>query len=199
LKNTDHEILGIYTNAIGQIVEGEILQLRKSRRINLDENIYYEIIKAKTAAFFSAACAAGASSTFNDNDQIEKMHLFGEKIGIAFQIKDDLFEYSHDNIGKPTNNDILDKKLTLPLIYTLNNCDSSLKRKLKSIIKSKNKSSENINFIVEKVIETGGIQYAEDKMSNFRDDALKILYQFPDSNTRSALEDLVRYTTDRKY
>jgi len=199
LANSDYNILKIYATAIGQIVDGEILQLRKSRKLNLNENIYYNIIKGKTASFFSAACAAGASSTFKDSAPVERLHLFGEKIGIAFQIKDDLFEYSNENIGKPGNNDIIDKKITLPLIYTLNNCNASLKRKLKHIINNKNKSADKINFIVENVIKCGGIKYAEEKMTNYRDAALKILYEFDDSNVRSALEDLVRYTTDRKY
>jgi octaprenyl-diphosphate synthase len=199
LSNKDHRILEIYTSAIQQIIEGEILQLQKSRRLNLGEDVYYEIIGAKTAAFFAAASASGASSTFEDNVLIEKLHQFGKNAGIAFQLKDDLFDYSNADVGKPTDNDIKDNKLTLPLIYTLNNCRPGLKRKLIHIIKRKNKNKEKVKYVVEEVIKAGGIKYAEEKMFYYRDEALKLLHEFPESEVRDALEELVRYTTDRTY
>jgi octaprenyl-diphosphate synthase len=198
LTHRDHRILEIYSGAIGQIIEGEILQLQKSIKLNLDENIYFEIIKAKTAAFFAAACAAGASSTFTDEAMIQHMYTFGEKVGIAFQIKDDLLDYSLSDIGKPRGHDIEDKKITLPLIYTLNHCSPSLKRKIVKIIKQ-GKNEDGIKFVVEEVIKAGGIQYAQAKMAQYRDDAIAILAHFQESPAKSALEELVRYTTDRTY
>lgn len=198
LNHNDHKILEIYTTAIGQIIEGEILQLRKSLKLNLDEDVYFEIITAKTAAFFAAACAAGASSTFHDDIYVQRMHSFGEKVGIAFQIKDDLLDYSLSDIGKPRGHDIEDKKVTLPLIYTLNHSSPALKRKIVRIVK-RGKDEKAIAFVVEEVIKAGGIQYAQEKMLFYRDQALQLLYEFPESEARSALEELVRYTTDRTY
>lgn len=199
LENHDFGILEIYSKAIGQIIEGEILQLRKSLQLNLDEGVYFDIISAKTAAFFAAACAAGAASTNQDQIRIQKLHAFGEKAGIAFQLKDDLFDYSNIKVGKPTGNDIKDKKMTLPLIYTLNTCNPKLKRKLIRLIKDKNKSVDTIQYIVDEVHKAGGISYAQDKMFLYRDEALQLLYEIPESEVRAALEELVRYTTDRTY
>ena len=127
------------------------------------------------------------------------MKVFGEKVGIAFQIKDDLFDYGTEDIGKPTGNDIKEKKLTLPLIYTLNNIDSATKRKIIYIVKNENDNKEKVKWLIEKVVAAGGIQYAQEKMNQYRDEALTILYEFPETPVRKALEDLVRYTTDRKY
>ena len=127
------------------------------------------------------------------------MKMFGEKTGIAFQIKDDLFDYGNEEIGKPTGNDLKEKKLTLPLIYTLNNIGAAEKRKIIYIIKNQNKVPEKIKFVLDKVTETGGIEYAIKKMMEYRDEALSILFEFPDCDERKALEELVRYTTDRKY
>lgn len=199
LNNNDYKVLQILSEAVRLMSEGELLQIEKSRNLNLDEKIYYEIIKGKTASLLSSACAAGASTTFTDNIFIEKMHQFGEKVGMAFQVKDDLFDYSDENIGKPTGIDIKEKKLTLPIIYTLNNCSSSLRKKIIYIIKNQNKDKEKVQFVINSVKVSGGIDYAEKKMITFRDEALAILYEFPDSETREALEDLVRFTTDRKY
>jgi octaprenyl-diphosphate synthase len=198
LKHKDYDTLEIFNRAVQKMINGELLQLYKSRKLNLDEQVYYKIINGKTASFIAAACAAGASSTMNDRILVEKLHLFGEKVGIAFQIKDDLLDYSDMDIGKPTGNDIREKKLTLPLIFTLNTCNPALKKKLIHIIRHKN-DIENVNFIIREVYTAGGINYAQDKMIFYRDEALRILYEFPDSEYRSALEDLVRYTTDRTY
>ena len=199
LDNKDHRVLQLLSTAVRLMSEGELLQLEKSRKLNLDESIYYEIIGGKTASLLASSCAAGASTTFENDDDIEKMRLFGEKIGMAFQIKDDLFDYSSEAIGKPTGNDIKEKKLTLPLIYTLNNCDAALRKKIIYIIKNQNTQKDKVDFVLHAVENFGGIAYATNKMFAFRDEALEILHSFPASEVREALEELVRYTTDRKY
>jgi octaprenyl-diphosphate synthase len=199
LDNKDHRVLQILSTAVRLMSEGELLQLEKSRKLNLDESIYYEIIGGKTASLLASSCAAGASTTFENDSDIEKMQIFGEKVGMAFQIKDDLFDYSSEAIGKPTGNDIKEKKLTLPLIYTLNNCDAALRKKIIYIIKNQNTQKDKIAFVLDAVEKFGGIEYATNKMFAFRDEALSILHSFPASEVREALEELVRYTTDRKY
>lgn len=199
LSNKDYRILEILTEAFKLMSEGELLQFEKSRKLNLNESVYYEIIKGKTASLLASACAAGASTTFEDPVLVEKMKLFGEKAGMAFQIKDDLFDYGIADIGKPTGNDIKEKKLTLPLIYTLNHCTPDIKRKLIYIVKNENTKKDKISWLTKTVSETGGIQYARDKMNEYRDEAISILYQFPDSKVRQGLEELVRFTTDRNY
>lgn len=199
LTNRDHRVLEILTEAFKLMSEGELLQFEKSRKLNLKEDVYYEIIKGKTASLLASACASGASTTFEDPAMIEKLKLFGEKVGMAFQVKDDLFDYGQDDIGKPTGNDIKEKKLTLPIIYALNNCDAETRKKIIYIVKNENTQKEKVKFVLDTVIQLGGIKYATDKMFAFRDEALAILYTFPDSKIRQALEELVRYTTDRKY
>ena len=199
LDNKDHRVLQLLSNAVRLMSEGELLQLEKSRKLNLDEKIYYEIIGGKTASLLASSCAAGASTTFENDESIEKMRLFGEKVGMAFQIKDDLFDYSSEAIGKPTGNDIKEKKLTLPLIYTLNNCDAALRKKIIYIIKNQNTQKDKVDFVLDAVTNFGGITYATNKMFAYRDEALEILHSFPASEVREALEELVRYTTDRKY
>ena len=199
LDNKDHRVLQLLSTAVRLMSEGELLQLEKSRKLNLDEKIYYEIIGGKTASLLASSCAAGASTTFENEDAIEKMRLFGEKVGMAFQIKDDLFDYSSEAIGKPTGNDIKEKKLTLPLIYTLNNCDAALRKKIIYIIKNQNTQKDKVDFVLNAVENFGGITYATNKMFAYRDEALEILHSFPASEVREALEELVRYTTDRKY
>lgn len=199
LNNKDHEVLRILSEAVRLMSEGELLQIEKARNLNLKESIYYEIINGKTASLLASACAAGASTTFADQNEVEKMRLFGEKVGMAFQIKDDLFDYGTQDIGKPTGNDIKEKKLTLPLIYTLNNCSADLKRKIIYIIKNENTQKDKVKFVIDAVVDAGGIKYATEKMFAYRDEALDILHQFPATPVRNALEELVRYTTDRKY
>ncbi len=179
--------------------EGELLQMEKSRKLNLDESVYFEIIRNKTASLLSSACASGAWSTSQDKTICEKMGLFGEKIGIAFQIKDDLFDYGTDDIGKPTGNDIKEKKLTLPLIYTLNNIDKAQKRALIYIIKNENKNPEKVKVVIDAVVKAGGMKYATEQMNKYRDEALAILHEFPASEVRDAMEKLVNYITERKY
>ncbi len=197
LKNQDYKILQIFSDSIGRVIEGELLQMDKSRKLNLDENIYFEIIKGKTATLLASACATGAASTFTDQAMIDKLYLFGEKIGVAFQIKDDLLDYGDVAIGKPRGNDIKEGKATLPLIYTFNNCEPALRKKLLFIFKHRNKEEESVNFLIQQVVLNGGMEYATQKMQWYSDEALKILYEFPASHTRDALEELVNYTSGR--
>jgi len=199
LDNNDFRILQIMSEAVRLMSEGELLQIEKSRSLNLDEAIYFEIIKNKTASLLASACAAGAYSSTQNEEMASGMRSFGENVGIAFQIKDDLFDYGNDDIGKPTGNDIQEKKMTLPLIYTLNKVDSSTKRKIIYIIKNENKDKQKVKQVIQEVVKAGGIQYTTSKMLYYRDEALKVLFEFPDNEVRQALEELVRYTTDRKY
>jgi octaprenyl-diphosphate synthase len=199
LDNDDFEVLKILSDAVRKMSEGELLQMEKSRSLNLDENVYFEIIKNKTASLLSSACGAGAWSASKNIDVVEKMKLFGEKTGIAFQIKDDLFDYTAQKIGKPTGNDIKEKKLTLPLIYTLNNTDKESRRKIIYIIKNENTNKNKIDFIVDAVTKSGGIDYTLNKMNQYKQEALEVLHTFPQSDSRKGLEDLVNFVTDRKY
>ena len=195
----DFNHLHILSNAVKEMSEGELLQIKKARKLNLKEDIYFEIIRSKTASLLSSACAVGAWSTSKDEKITERMKKFGEKTGIAFQIKDDLFDYSDKNIGKPTGNDIKEKKLTLPLIYTLNNCSRQTRNKIINIVKNYNKDKTKVKFVINEVRSSGGIDYATKKMITFRDEALFILHEFAQSNVRDALEELVRFTTDRSF
>jgi octaprenyl-diphosphate synthase len=199
LNNNDFRVLQILSEAVKQMSEGELLQIEKARSLNLKEDIYFEIIRNKTASLLSSACAAGAWSASQNEEMTDKMRRFGEKTGIAFQIKDDLFDYGKENVGKPTGNDIKEKKLTLPLIYTLNKVDPKLKRELIYIIKNQNKDRQKVDYVISRVTEAGGIAYATEKMEQYRDEALAILNEFPNTDIRKGLEDLVRFTTDRKY
>jgi octaprenyl-diphosphate synthase len=199
LDHSDFRILQLLSNAVRQMSEGELLQIEKSRFLNLSEEIYFEIIRNKTASLLASSCAAGAFSTSQNESLTEKLGRFGEKVGMAFQIKDDLFDYGNDMIGKPTGNDLKEKKLTLPLIYTLNTVDKATRRELIYIVKNQNKNAKKIRYVIDKVIETGGIRYATEKMNGYRDEAFSILYEFADNDIRKGLEELVRFTTDRKY
>lgn len=199
LDNNDFRILQLLSDAVRKMSEGELLQMEKARKLNIKEEIYFDIITSKTASLLASACAAGAYSTTQNENFAETMRLFGEKVGIAFQIKDDLFDYNNVDVGKPTGNDIKEKKLTLPLIYTLNNVDATRRRKIIYIIKNKNKEKDQVRWVINEVVIAGGIQYATEKMNNYRDEAIHILNTFPASDIRNALEELVRFTTDRKY
>jgi len=195
----DLQHLHILSDAVRLMSEGELLQLEKSRNLNLREETYFEIIRSKTASLLSSACAVGAWSTTQDAAIAERMRLFGEKTGIAFQIKDDLFDYGKEDVGKPTGNDLKEKKLTLPLIHVLNHLDAPERRKIIYIIKNQNRDPEKIRYVLQRVVENGGIRYATAKMNAYRDEALGILHEFPAGEIRDGLEELVVYTTDRKY
>jgi octaprenyl-diphosphate synthase len=199
LDHSDFRVLQILNSSIENMVAGELLQLEKSRSLNLSEAVYFEIIRNKTASFLASSCAAGAYAASQDETKAELLRQFGEKVGIAFQIKDDLFDYGNEAVGKPTGNDIKEKKLTLPLIYTLNHLDRPARRQTIYLIKNHNKDHEKVQQVIRKVVDTGGIAYATRQMYIYRDEALAILHQFEDNDARKGLEELVRYTTDRKY
>ena len=199
LDHDDFRVLQLLSDPVRRMSEGELLQIEKSRSLNLDEETYFEIIRNKTASLLASACAAGAYSGCRDEKMTEKLWKFGDKVGIAFQLKDDLFDYGDEDIGKPTGNDIKDKKLTLPLIHTLNTVDKTTRKQIVYIVKNRNREKEKIRFVIDRVKEAGGIRYAVEKMEKFRDEALAILYEFEDNDVRRGLEELVRFTTDRKY
>lgn len=199
LDHHDFRILQLMSQAVRLMSEGELLQIEKSRSLNLDESVYFEIITNKTASLLASACAAGAYSSSHAEETAEKMRLFGEKAGIAFQIKDDLFDYGNESVGKPTGNDIREKKLTLPLIYTLKNVTSKTRRELIYIIKNENRDTRKVQHVIDSVKKAGGIEYATEKMITYRDDALQLLDDFSNQEVKNGLEELVRFTTDRKY
>lgn len=199
LNNKDFKVLEILATAVKDMSEGELLQAEKARKLNITEEIYFDIIKCKTASLISSACAAGAYSTCEDEVISDKLKLFGEKVGIAFQIKDDLFDYGREDIGKPTGNDIKEKKMTLPLIYTLNQCDKATKDKIISIFKHANKKKNEVNYIIDTVVATGGIKYAAEKMQCYKNEAIDILNEFDDSEAKTYMIKLVDYITDRTY
>ena len=199
LENKDFTILTILSNAVKKMSEGELLQMEKTRNLNFDESVYYEIISGKTASLLASSCAAGTSSVTNNEETIQKMRDFGENVGMAFQIKDDLFDYGEAKIGKPTGNDIKEKKLTLPLIHILQKVSPALKKEIIYIVKNNNNDKVKVKFVIDNVVSYGGIEYAEQKMNEYRDKALLILNSFPISPAREALEELVRFTTDRKF
>ncbi len=199
LDHNDYTILHILSDAVRLMSEGELLQMEKARSLNISEDIYFEVIKNKTASLLASACSAGAYSTTQNKEITEQMRLFGEKTGIAFQIKDDLFDYSSESVGKPTGNDIKEKKMTLPLIYTLNNTDNATKRKIINIVKNNSKDKAKVKWVIDQVIAAGGIDYATQKMNEYKTEALQILQQFEAGECRNSLESLVSYITDRKY
>lgn len=199
LEHDDFRILKILSEAVQKMSEGELLQLEKARGLNLDEEIYFEIIKSKTASLLSSACGAGAWSSTENEDITARMKLFGEKAGIAFQIKDDLFDYGSESVGKPTGNDIQEQKITLPLLYTLNQASPSKRREMIYILKNENRKKKYVQQIIDEVKKAGGIAYASEKMYQYRDEAIALLHHFEPNVYRDALEQLVRFTTNRKY
>lgn len=197
LANNDFQLLRIVNEAVKQMSEGELLQVEKVRRMDINESIYYDVIRQKTASLIAACCACGASSAGADADTVEKMRFFGEKIGIAFQIKDDMFDFGTNDVGKPLGIDIKEKKVTLPLIYALNNTSGSEKRRIINLVKNHNEEPEKIAQIISFVQQTGGLQYAETQMQKYQNEAFEILNTFPQNEARLGLEQLVRYTTER--
>lgn len=198
LDNGDFEVLRIMSRAVKLMSEGELLQMEKSRLLDMDEDSYFTIIRNKTASLLAAACAAGAYSTTDDPERAEQLREFGEWVGIAFQIRDDLFDYGSEDVGKPTGNDIREKKITLPLIHTLANCDRSTRGRILHILRTGNRDRGKVAQVIAEVERSGGIGYARARMMEYRDLALARLHEFEDTPVRQALEDLVRYTTDRR-
>ncbi|MGN7820266.1 polyprenyl synthetase family protein [Chitinophaga varians] len=199
LNNNDFRSLQILSEAVKEMSEGELLQIEKTRKLNIKEDIYFEIIRRKTASLLASACAAGAWSASNDDHSTEQMRLFGEKVGIAFQIKDDLFDYGSAKIGKPTGIDIREKKMTLPLIYTLEHATPETRRRIINIVKNHNTEKDRVEEVIQLVKASGGIDYTKQKMLEYRDEALAILHKFPQNDIRNGLESLVRFTTDRTF
>lgn len=201
LLSVDHNqfgLLRIVTDAVRQMSEGELLQIEKARKLNIDEEIYFEIIRKKTAALIAACCACGAASVGRPDDEVEKMRLFGEAVGTCFQIKDDLFDYGiSGDVGKPTGIDIREKKLTLPLIHALSHSSFMEKRKLVNIVKNHGDDKARVKEAIELVRLKGGIDYARLKMLEYRDKAIEILSGFPESDARASLKMLVNYTVER--
>lgn len=198
VENNQYRLLQLLSNTIREMSEGELLQLEKARRLDIKESIYFDIIRQKTASLIASACASGASTTTTDEVVINKVKLMGEKIGIAFQIKDDLFDYEEAEIGKPRGIDIKERKLTLPLIYALNGADGATKRKIVNIIKNDNQNIEKVRWIISTVRALGGMDYARSKMIEYREEAVKILNEFPESEARKSLSELIEFTINRK-
>ncbi|WP_025761806.1 polyprenyl synthetase family protein [Dyadobacter tibetensis] len=200
LLSVDHgefDLLKIVSTAVRELSEGELLQMEKARRLDIDETVYYQIIKQKTASLIASCCAVGACSVGATAEVVEKMHLFGEKVGMAFQIKDDLFDYGEDEIGKPLGIDIKEKKMTLPLIYALNQASLMEKRRIISLIRNQSHKPKKVQEVIQFVKSSGGLTYAKNVMQRYVDEARQILSEFGDSSHRRSLEQLVLYTIER--
>lgn len=197
IENKDYNLLQIVTNAVKEMSEGELLQIEKSRRLDINEAVYYDIIRQKTASLIASCCAVGASSSGADEAMVEKMRKFGEKIGMAFQIKDDLFDYGEMEIGKPVGIDIKEKKMTLPLIYALSKSPWLEKRKIISIVRNESGNPRKVKEVIAYVKQSGGIEYAMEKMNDYHREAMDILEDFPESPYRNSLKDLVQFTIHR--
>lgn len=198
IDNGDFDLLRIISVAVREMSEGELLQIEKARRLDIDETIYYEIIRQKTATLIAACCALGAKSVSEDEALVERMRKFGELIGMAFQIKDDLFDYTDEAIGKPTGIDIKEQKMTLPLIHALNNCSSSEKSWCINSIKNHNKDKKRVKEVIQFVKNKNGLAYAEQKMVEFQQEALQLLHNFPSSEYKNSLTLMVNYVIERK-
>ncbi len=194
----EYDFLELIARSVDQMSKGEIIQIQKARRLNIDEEVYFDIIRKKTASLIASSTALGAASVTRDNAVIEKMALIGEHIGIAFQIRDDIFDYQpKGGIGKPTGNDIKERKMTLPLIHVLNKVPAGEKRHIVHLVRRKNKNTAKVREVIDFVIENGGIEYAQTKMNEYRDKATKLLLEFPESPVQKAFIELVQFATTR--
>ncbi|MBT8385549.1 MAG: polyprenyl synthetase family protein [Bacteroidia bacterium] len=198
IDNDDFDILKLISIAVREMSEGELLQIEKARQLDITEEVYFEIIRQKTATLIAACCGIGAASVGADATEIERMRTFGEIIGTAFQIKDDLFDYTDDKIGKPTGIDIKEQKMTLPLIYVLNNCATKDKKWLMNSIKNHNKNKKRVKEVIAFVKENGGIEYTINKMKEYQKNAIKILDHYPESPYKDSLIAMVNYVIERK-
>ena len=198
VNNNEFRLLQIVSEAVKQMSEGELLQIEKVRRMDISEALYFDVIRQKTASLIASCCACGAASSGADEETVEKMRLFGEKVGIAFQIKDDTFDFGTDDVGKPLGIDIKEKKVTLPLIYALNRADRTERKKMISLVKNHKDEPEKIQQIIDFVNKMDGVHYANQKMIQYQQEAFDILYTFEESDARTGLEQLVRFTTERK-
>lgn len=198
VNNNEFRLLQIVSEAVKQMSEGELLQIEKVRKMDISESLYFDVIRQKTASLIASCCACGAASAGADEETVEKMRLFGEKVGIAFQIKDDTFDFGTDNVGKPLGIDIKEKKVTLPLIYALNRSDKSERKRIINLVKNHQDDPLKIAAIIDFVNSKEGVHYANQKMLEYQQEAFDILYTFEAGEARTGLEQLVRYTTERK-
>jgi octaprenyl-diphosphate synthase len=198
IENEDFDLLKIISVAVREMSQGELLQIEKARDLNITEEVYYEIIRQKTATLLASCCAIGAQAVNGTSKEVEKMHEFGELLGMAFQIKDDLFDYGDQKIGKPLGIDIKEKKMTLPLIYTLNVATPSEKKKIINTVKNHNTDKTKVRELIQLVKEKGGLDFAIRKMESYRKQALELLADFPKNEYRDALELMLNYVIERK-
>lgn len=198
IDNEDFDLLKLISIAVREMSEGELLQIEKARKLDITEDVYFDIIRQKTATLIAACCGIGAASVGANNDVVQQMRKFGEYIGIAFQIKDDLFDYSDTKIGKPTGIDIKEQKMTLPLIYTLNTCSKKDKTWIINSIKKYNKDKKRVKEVIAFVKENGGIEYTTTKMNDYRNKALAILENYPKSDYKDSLLKMIDYVVERK-
>lgn len=198
LEHKDYDLLAICTEAVKQMSEGELMQMEKARHLDITEEIYYDIIRQKTASLIASCCGVGASSVGSTAEVVSKMKLFGENVGMAFQIKDDLFDYGEDEIGKPLGIDIKEKKMTLPLIYALSKAGWLEKRRVISIVKNESEKPKKVREVIEFVKKSGGIEYAKEAMERYYTKALQLLDEFPESTYKTSLRQLVQFTIERK-
>ncbi|MFY0628023.1 MAG: polyprenyl synthetase family protein [Reichenbachiella sp.] len=197
IDNEDFDLLKIVSEAIREMSEGEILQMDKAKKLDINEEVYYDIIRQKTASLITACCKVGAASAGADPTAVQTMGDFGEKVGMAFQIKDDLFDYGTQEIGKPLGIDIREKKMTLPLIYALSQSSWQEKRHIINLIKKHSEETKKVNEVIAFVKEKGGLEYATEVMNKYHQEAIQILKTFPESEARTSLEHLVEYTIER--
>jgi octaprenyl-diphosphate synthase len=198
IENEDFDLLKIISVAVREMSQGELLQIEKARNLDITEEIYYAIIRQKTATLLASCCALGAQSVNATPEEVDKMHRFGEVLGMAFQIKDDLFDYGDQRIGKPTGIDIKEQKMTLPLIHTLNVVSEKEKKTLINIVKNDNKNKVKVKELISIVKEKGGLDFAIKKMESYRKEALSLLFEFPKNEFRDALELMLNYVIERK-
>jgi octaprenyl-diphosphate synthase len=199
VKHKDYNLLEITSNSVKEMSEGELLQMEKARKLDITEEVYFNIIRQKTASLIASCCASGAASVSDDGSLIENMRKFGEAVGIAFQIRDDLFDYgSADSIGKPTGIDIKEKKMTLPLIYALNNSSKSEKRFIINTVKNHNTDGKRVAKVIDMVKEKGGIDYAMSRMIEYQEKSLLMLDSYPDNDAKKSLKELVNFVIARK-
>jgi octaprenyl-diphosphate synthase len=198
LEHKDYDLLGICTEAVKEMSEGELMQMEKARHLDISEDIYYEIIRQKTASLIASCCAVGASSAGASPEIVAKMKKFGECVGMAFQIKDDLFDYGDDEIGKPLGIDIKEKKMTLPLIHSLSKAPWLEKRRIIGIVRNNSEDAKKVKQVIDFVKKSGGIEYANQKMKVYFDQAMTLLETMPPSEYKTSLVDLVKFTIERK-
>ncbi|NPA46901.1 MAG: polyprenyl synthetase family protein [Chlorobi bacterium] len=198
IDNNDFDLLRIISTAVKEMSEGELLQIEKARKLDITEEVYFDIIRQKTATLIAACTAMGAASVGSDVKTVRELHRFGELLGLAFQIKDDLFDYTRDNIGKPTGIDIKERKMTLPLIYALQNADAKRRKWILKILRKHNTDKQKVRELIDYVRQSGGLDYATRKMHELKDQALQILEHYPDNEAKQSLILLADYVINRK-